>query len=492
MSSEFGRAAAVLAATLLGVASLAGAGPAWAAPSGAQSTGQLSAAGSSAALTLDSSGDLWTQSYSGTTMHVNEYDESGASLASWTATPDSNAIMPGGIAISSSGSVYVAYNGIQGSPGPTSGAGVSVYTQSGTWVSDLSEESCGLIQPSDIALSGDDTLYVADAYANTIWVFSSAGSCVGSIGSRSNVFVPTGIALDSAGNIWVVSNQGNSLVQFSPGGAVITQWTIGSSYQLSDVVIDPSGTIYVSNYSGTVYMYTSAGLSLGSISALSGTSLAVWIDEASSAAYIWGSSVSSSRVYQSTLTFSVALEVAGLGTGLIATVGSSASSCGSLAGGAANCTVSVPLGTAFTAWNPVGSAFSGWSGSCSGQQACNPANYAGTATVTATFDLASAPTAVTEVSSSLSSQAVTRDRARVDRPRFHVLRWGAPESDGGSRLLRYEVRWLRAGERWTPWRHVLTRTAMRACPLGVRLCQAEVRAVNSVGVGPATRVSERG
>jgi len=83
--------------------------------------------------------------------------------------------------------------------------------------------SSNLSQPTGIAIDSSGNLYVSNGGRNgnnTISEFNSAGSFLTSIGSSSNLDHPFGIAIDSSGDLYV-DNYGNGTVsEFTNSSAV--------------------------------------------------------------------------------------------------------------------------------------------------------------------------------------------------------------------------------------------------------------------------------
>jgi sugar lactone lactonase YvrE len=80
-----------------------------------------------------------------------------------------------------------------------------------------------------IAVSPDSTVYVSDSGNARVQVFTPQGRFVrrfGSYGSGKGQFLRTGdVAVDNAGNVYVVDGQSGALSKVSPAGKVL--WTIG-------------------------------------------------------------------------------------------------------------------------------------------------------------------------------------------------------------------------------------------------------------------------
>ena len=162
---------------------------------------------------------------------------------------------PGGVAVDSATNIYVAdtFNYTIRKITP-SGNVTTIAGLAGLWGSaDGTNSSARFYLPKGIAVASDNTIYVSDSGNQTIrklvptgtnWVVSTvaglnglAGSINGS-GSNAQFFFPAGIALDSAGYLYVADNGNNMArttrlvrptLQFAQaGGALILSWPVSS------------------------------------------------------------------------------------------------------------------------------------------------------------------------------------------------------------------------------------------------------------------------
>src|ERR1017187_2048500 len=143
---------------------------------------------------------------------------------------------PTGVAVDSAGNVYVADAG-NNEIRKVTPAGV-VTTLAGNTVSSGSADGTGsaarFYQPTGVAVDSAGNVYVADARNNTVRKVTSAGvvtTLVGSAGSSGSVdgtgsaarfYQPTGVAVDSAGNVYVADAGNNTIRKVMPAGVVTT------------------------------------------------------------------------------------------------------------------------------------------------------------------------------------------------------------------------------------------------------------------------------
>ena len=109
-------------------------------------------------------------------------------------------------------------------------------------------------RPQGVAVDSAGNVYVADTNNNRIQKFNSAGGIIatwGNSGTGSGQFsIPAAIALDSAGNVYVAEEGNNRVQKFNSIGGYISQWgTKGSGngqfLTPSGIAVDSSGNVYV-------------------------------------------------------------------------------------------------------------------------------------------------------------------------------------------------------------------------------------------------------
>jgi hypothetical protein len=149
---------------------------------------------------------------------------------------------PGGVAVDSSGNVYVADSGndrIQ--KFDSDGAFITKWGSSGTGDGQFSYPRC-------VAVDSSSNVYVADGYNERIQKFDSNGTFItkwGSHGSGDGQFEMLGcVAVDLSGNVY--ANDGcdwynENIQKFDSNGTFITSWNGGSGL---GVAVDGSGYVY--------------------------------------------------------------------------------------------------------------------------------------------------------------------------------------------------------------------------------------------------------
>ena len=141
-----------------------------------------------------------------------------------------------------------------------------------TYVSNIGNSGSGdgqLAGPTGVALDSSGNIYAVDSGNNRIQKFDSSGDFIakwGTLGSEEGQFKnPYAIAIDSSGNLYV-SDSGNDRIQkFDSNGNFVAKWGSSGSGkgQFSNpkgIAVDSSGNVYVvdQGYS-RIQKFTSSG-----------------------------------------------------------------------------------------------------------------------------------------------------------------------------------------------------------------------------------------
>lgn len=184
---------------------------------------------------------------------------------------------PAGVAMDSSGNLYVADYFNNDIREITSAGVVSLFAGSSTQVAGNANgtgSAATFTNPAGVAVDSSGNIYVADENNNEIRKITPAGVVslfAGSptmatghadgTGSAATFFGPEGIAVDSSDNVWVADSSNNEIREISPSGQVTT---VAGSYLTSGhangsgtsatfsmptgITADSSGNLYVADY----------------------------------------------------------------------------------------------------------------------------------------------------------------------------------------------------------------------------------------------------
>jgi sugar lactone lactonase YvrE len=197
---------------------------------------------------------------------------------------------PEGVAVDTSGNVYVADSGdnkirmVTSAGVVTSLAGDGDYTTSGS--ADGTGTAALFDEPEGIAVDASGNLYVADMVNDTIRKITSEGvvttfagtagigGSVDGTGTAALFYGPEGIAVDASGNVYVADTYNSTIRKITSEGVVTTfagtAGTHGSTdgagaaasfYQPEGIAVDASNNLYVADtYNCAIRMITSAGV----------------------------------------------------------------------------------------------------------------------------------------------------------------------------------------------------------------------------------------
>jgi len=184
------------------------------------------------------------------------------------------------VAASSLGTIYVANDGATPSITEYSVGASGNATPSAT----ISGSLTGLTVPVGVAVDSSGTLYVANSTVGTITEYSAgANGNIAPIRTITGLDVPYALAFDESGDLYV-ANQGTgssdagSVAEYAPGahGAATPTATIAGGSTGIDrpvgLAFDGTGTLYVNNYGSNVTEYTS-GVSGAPVRTITSTDL---------------------------------------------------------------------------------------------------------------------------------------------------------------------------------------------------------------------------
>jgi streptogramin lyase len=196
---------------------------------------------------------------------------------------------PMGVAVDSADNVYVA---------DCDNATIRKITPAGV-VTTLPGRATYIFEPRGVAVDGAGNVYVADSYGNTISKITPDGAVTtlagtlfreGSTdgdGAVARFNEPSGVAVDSAGNVYVADTYNHAIRKITPGGVVMTlagtagafgnadgTGTAARFYDPSGIAVDSAGNVYVADsILNTIRKITPGGVvtTLGGTAGVSGS-----------------------------------------------------------------------------------------------------------------------------------------------------------------------------------------------------------------------------
>jgi streptogramin lyase len=180
----------------------------------------------------DSSGNIWVADFGNN--RIQEFNSSGGWIGTVTKLRYQTVNSPRGICVNSAGYSFVA-----------EAANNAVLTNSPTFLGWSGDPQPNV--PTGVAADSSGNIWVANDGNHTVAKYNSSGhwiSTFGGFGTGNGQFEhPMGIAVDASGDVWV-ADWGNSRIQeFDSNGVYLT--TIGVVAEPYGVAVDSSGSIYV-------------------------------------------------------------------------------------------------------------------------------------------------------------------------------------------------------------------------------------------------------
>lgn len=159
----------------------------------------------------------------------------------WTGiTGNGRFFMPSGIAVDSSGHVYVGdqRNGINGK---------IKKLVNGAWTDITGNGSFDW--PTGIAVDSSGNVYVADYFGDKIEKLASSSSVWADITGNGDFKGLVGVAADNSGNVYVADNGNKKIKKLAGGSSTWTDITGNGSFNTPQgIAVDSAGNVYVADY----------------------------------------------------------------------------------------------------------------------------------------------------------------------------------------------------------------------------------------------------
>ncbi len=170
---------------------------------------------------VDSSGNVYVADINN--HRIQKFNSSGTFITKWgsSGSGDGQFDSPMGVAVDSSGNIYVCEQNHR----------IQKFNSSGTFITKWGSSGTGDGQfngPRGIAVDSSGNVYVADINNHRIQKFNSGGTFITKWGSNgsgdSQFYYTTGVAVDSSGGVYVVDSYNHRIQKFNSSGTFITKW----------------------------------------------------------------------------------------------------------------------------------------------------------------------------------------------------------------------------------------------------------------------------
>jgi streptogramin lyase len=198
------------------------------------------------AIAFDTSGVAWVVDYGNS--HVTLLSNAGSPLSGISGYTATNLDFPAAIATDAKCNAYVANQ---------SSNTITQVLADGSAFTDFSVGKTGS-GPSGLAIDASGNIWVANYYASSVGLVSSAGKVLSGDGfTGGGLDQPQGIAADGAGDVWVANYRGPSLTELSAAsgatpGAILSPaagWAPDAKLlEPYSLAIDAGGNIWVANF----------------------------------------------------------------------------------------------------------------------------------------------------------------------------------------------------------------------------------------------------
>ena len=176
-----------------------------------------------------------TLTIAGLTLTVTQAGSTYVAANPVTALVASGLNTPGGVAVDSSGNVYIA---------DTYNNAIKEWNASTQTVTTL--VSTGLSEPEAVAVDSSGNVYIADTLHGMIKEWNAGTHQVSTLVS-TGLFDPEGVAVDSSGNVYIADTFNDAIKEWNVGTQAVSTLISGLNKPY-DVAVDVSGNVYFADW----------------------------------------------------------------------------------------------------------------------------------------------------------------------------------------------------------------------------------------------------
>ena len=201
-------------------------------------------------IAVDSSGNVYVADTEN--QRIQKFTSNGVFVTKWGSqgSADGEFDSPYGVAVDNNNYVYVT---------DINNYRIQKFTTNGVFVIQWGSEGSGdgqFYSPGGIAVDSSGNVYVADTENQRIQKFTTDGEFITKWGSEGNgdkqFYFPQGIAVDSSGNVYVGDTENHRVQKFTSNGVFVTKWgssgnNVGEFSYEEGIAIGSDGKVYVSD-----------------------------------------------------------------------------------------------------------------------------------------------------------------------------------------------------------------------------------------------------
>ncbi|MGO9604632.1 MAG: hypothetical protein ACLQAT_14805 [Candidatus Binataceae bacterium] len=213
-------------------------------------------------MAIDAAGNVWVTNYGGNS--VIELTSSGDLAGNFNNSNvnGANFTQPLGVAIDAGGNVWVV--NFRGGSGCSSGVppcgSVTELTSSGGLAGNFAPGGANFIDPVGVAIDTAGNAWVVNSFGSSVTALTSGGGLFGYF-TPFHTVNPFQVAIDAAGHIWMVNFAGQSMTELTSSGGLLGNFNnlnpSGANFQdPTGLAFDDAGNVWLTNAGGNANSMT--------------------------------------------------------------------------------------------------------------------------------------------------------------------------------------------------------------------------------------------